>query len=181
MKRILQCIILAAVAFCFENAHADSAVLSWTPSVSPTTTGYNVYYGTSSGNYSYKVDAGNTTSITVSNLVPGTTYYFVATAYDATGDSSLFSSELSYSDPASSSSSTAGVLSVVPNASAPRGAPTLQFTAQSGHWYEVQATTDLKNWTRIWQSSVATANTPMQFTDIDAAQFSSRFYRLVLH
>ena len=30
----------------------------------------------------------------------------------------------------------------------------VQFLAQTGYWYEVQATTDLVNWTSIWQSDV---------------------------
>ena len=77
---------------------AGSATLSWTR---PTTNtdgtpltdlaGYRIYYGTSSGNYTQSINAGNVTTYTVSNLTAGTTYYFVATAYDTSGYESGYS------------------------------------------------------------------------------------------
>ena len=57
----------------------------------------------------------------------------------------------------------------------------IQFPARQGHWYEVQATTDLRNWCSIWQSGTAAADGSMQFTDPDAKSFALRFYRLVAH
>jgi hypothetical protein len=57
--------------------------------------GYNVYYGTASGNYSQSIDAGNTTTYTVANLAGGLTYYFAVTAYDNSGNESEFSNEVS--------------------------------------------------------------------------------------
>ena len=64
--------------------------------------GYNVYWGGSSGVYTNEVNVPgiNTTNVTISGLSQGTTYYFAATTYTATGMESPFSSEVSYLVPA---------------------------------------------------------------------------------
>ncbi|WP_245375770.1 S-layer homology domain-containing protein [Paenibacillus eucommiae] len=49
--------------------------------------GYTIKYGTASGLYSSKIDAGSVTHHTVSGLTKGMTYYFIAEAYDAYGES----------------------------------------------------------------------------------------------
>jgi hypothetical protein len=61
--------------------------------------GYKLYYGTASGNYTYNVNVGNTTSYALSGLSAGATYYFAAAAYDSAGDQSAYSNELSYTVP----------------------------------------------------------------------------------
>jgi hypothetical protein len=63
----------------------------------------------------------------------------------------------------------------------PHGRALLQFPVEAGHWYEVQTTTDFRNWRAIWQSSVAASKGSMRFADPDSESFTSRFYRLVLH
>lgn len=156
----------------FEKACASNMFLNWNASTSSQVAGYYVYYGTTSGIYPYRVDAGNATSVTISNLFPGTTYYIAATSYDTSGNQSAYSSEISFTIPATLTM-TSGTTT---------GSPaTLQFPVALGHWCEVQATTDLVNWISIWQSAVAATNTSMQFTDPDASSYPSRFYRLVLH
>jgi hypothetical protein len=155
-----------------EKANGSNVILGWNASASPNVAGYHVYYGTTSGIYSYKVDAGNATSVTISNLTSGVTYYFAATAYDASGDESQFSGEVSLV-------ASGGLeMSFLPGSGSP---PEIQFPAESGHWYEIQATTDFKNWNSIWQSDVATSNETMQYTDPNAGSFTSRFYRVVMH
>src|SRR5690349_16440873 len=75
--------------------------LLWQPSPDPNVIGYNLYYGTSSRRYTNETSLGNATSATISGLVAGVTYYFTATSYDAAGDESDFSNEISYSVPTS--------------------------------------------------------------------------------
>lgn len=66
-------------------AGTGEAQLSW--SAISGATGYHIKYGTASGVYSSKIDAGSATHLTVSGLTKGTTYYFIAEAYDAYGES----------------------------------------------------------------------------------------------
>ena len=73
-----------------------SVTLAWNPSTDPNVAGYNIYYGGVSHTYTNKIPVGNATSVTISGLVQGTTYYFAATTYSASGLESQFSSELSY-------------------------------------------------------------------------------------
>lgn len=155
-----------------EQAPAGSLTLSWYASASTDVIGYDVYYGTNSGNYPYMFNAGNATSATITNLSAGVPYYFAATAYDANNDQSAYSAEISYLVP--------GILILANNPTS--GSPALlQFPVAPGQSYEVQASTDLLNWSSLWQSDVATSNAWMQFTDPDSGSFASRFYRLVLH
>ncbi|MEZ5329490.1 MAG: cadherin-like domain-containing protein [Verrucomicrobiales bacterium] len=82
--------------FC-SHAFADATVkLAWDPNPeSDDVTGYRVYYGTVEGIYPNDVDAGNTTNATVSGLIDGRKYFFVVTAYNASGLESLPSESVS--------------------------------------------------------------------------------------
>ena len=71
-----------------------SVSLSWTES-SSVVTGYNVYRSTTSGTGYTKVNGGlvSVVSYTDSTVVNGTTYYYVTTAVDASGNESTNSNE----------------------------------------------------------------------------------------
>jgi len=58
--------------------------------------GYKIYYGNISGTYdkTKAVDVGNVLTKTLINFCEGT-YYFVATAYDTSGNESVYSNEVS--------------------------------------------------------------------------------------
>ncbi|MEZ5329482.1 MAG: fibronectin type III domain-containing protein [Verrucomicrobiales bacterium] len=87
------CVALAV--FAGQPAHALSEVrLGWDPNPEADISGYNVYYGSSSGVYPHKVAAGNTTTFTVSNLEAETAYFFVVTAENEAGLESLPSDEV---------------------------------------------------------------------------------------
>ena len=73
--------------------------LGWSPSPSPGVTGYDIYWGYSSGQYSDLVDVGNVTDVTLGGLSTNMVYYFEVVAYDSTGLESLPSNEISYSVP----------------------------------------------------------------------------------
>src|SRR5687767_2821615 len=83
------------------DAGPGEAVLSWD---APTTdagggalndlAGYRVYRGTSSGAYDLPADVGNVTQHRVTGLSPAT-WYFAVTAYDASGNESVLSNEVS--------------------------------------------------------------------------------------
>jgi hypothetical protein len=102
-------ILLAALVIALlhpREAESGQATVSWIP---PTTytdgtpltnlAGYKLYYGTASGSYSQVLNVGNVTVDTVTNLTDGLTYYFAATAYDASGVESVLSAEVSKTVP----------------------------------------------------------------------------------
>jgi fibronectin type 3 domain-containing protein len=92
---------------------SPSITLAWDPSTGTNVAGYHVYCGGSSGNYTNTIDAGDNTTATVTNLTLGATYYFAATAYDSSGLESAFSSEISYTVPASNAPPTLDALANV--------------------------------------------------------------------
>jgi hypothetical protein len=72
--------------------------LAWDANSEPHLAGYNIYYGTASGEYSHRINVGNTTEYTVAGLDDGGTYYLAATAYDQDGNESDYSEELVHTD-----------------------------------------------------------------------------------
>ncbi len=78
----------------------QSVTLAWNPVTNANVTGYNVYYGSASGNYTNVTSVGNVTNATISGLTEGATYYFAATALNTLGLESTYSTEVSYTVPA---------------------------------------------------------------------------------
>jgi fibronectin type III domain protein len=87
-------IVLFAVC-CPLSSYAADLTLEWDPPSDGVTRGYFLLYGTAPHSYSQQVDVGNTTSYAVKNLLDGTTYYFAVRAYDAAGETSDPSLEVS--------------------------------------------------------------------------------------
>ena len=92
---------LAPYSIAVTQVALGTATLSWT---APTQNedgsplmdlaGYKIYYGVSQGSYStsIRIDNPGIATFVVENLTP-TTYYFVATAFNASGVESAFSGE----------------------------------------------------------------------------------------
>jgi hypothetical protein len=73
-----------------------TVTLAWDPSPGTNViANYNLYYGVASATYTNVVAAGTNTTVSVSNLVAGATYYFAATAVDTNGLESDYSTEVS--------------------------------------------------------------------------------------
>lgn len=73
-----------------------SVLLTWTPSTTAVS-GYNVYRSTVSGSGYAKINAGlvGSTSYTDTNVQSGTTYYYVTTSVDSSGNESTDSNQAS--------------------------------------------------------------------------------------
>jgi hypothetical protein len=70
------------------------ATLAWNPSPDPTVAGYNLCWGTNSGNYIYtNVYANSQTTATVTNLAANQVYFFAVQAFATNGLVSEFSNE----------------------------------------------------------------------------------------
>lgn len=153
-----------------EAFGATSGVtLAWNRSSTTNVTGYRVYYGVVSRNYSNSVVAGNVTTNTVPGLVNGVTYFFAVTAYNASGLESNFSNEFSHVPVI-----TAALASV---ATTRRGILTVRGLA--GQRHNILVTQNFTNWTVIGTVTLG-ASGSVNFTDPNAAGFSRRFYRTQL-
>jgi len=80
---------------------AGSLTLSWNAPIQNTDgtalsdlAGYKLYYGTATGNYTNTINVGNVTTYQVNNLTDGLTYYFAVTAYNTSGNESVYSNEV---------------------------------------------------------------------------------------
>jgi hypothetical protein len=136
-----KCRFVAYAAFVLNLlvAHAESSLgapiaLAWIASTNPIVAGYNIYYGSTTRNYTNVVSAGGASTVTVSNLLAGSTYYFAATAYTADGLESAFSSEAVYAMP------TAPIVRAAGTTSSSRS---LTVFGLVGNNYQVQYSTNL--------------------------------------
>jgi hypothetical protein len=93
-------LLIAILSLLVPAAHAGQVTVAWDPNPEPEVAGYKIYYGTTAGNYTSSLDAGNATSILISGLQDGATYFFSAVAYDASNNESGFSNEITYAVPA---------------------------------------------------------------------------------
>lgn len=91
----------ATLAPTFPATNTGSVKLAFDPSPDPNVIGYRIYYGSASGSYDHRAEAGNHTTVTVTGLPEGQKLYFSAVSYDATGAESQFSNEVSYQVPVS--------------------------------------------------------------------------------
>ncbi len=89
-------LIITSLIFSTALAFAETATVSWDANTESDLSGYKVYYGTSSGSYDVVADVRNKNSHQINSLVAGTTYFFVVTAYDFSGNESGFSEEVSF-------------------------------------------------------------------------------------
>lgn len=82
--------------------------ISWNANTESDLEGYRVFYGTSHGRYGNVINVGRRTTIDVSGLAAGMTYYFAVTAYDYSGNESGYSAEQSVTIPSGSASEGSG-------------------------------------------------------------------------
>ena len=101
-------LLLAILSLLVPAAHAGQVTVAWDPNPEPEVAGYKIYYGTSPGSYTSSLDAGDATSILISGLRDGATYFFSAVAYDASNNESGFSNEITYAVPAAATQSAGG-------------------------------------------------------------------------
>lgn len=75
---------------------AASVTVAWDPALDEGIAGYRVHAGTASREYRRVFSVTEGTAVTISNLVRGVTNYFAITAFDAFGQESGFSDEISF-------------------------------------------------------------------------------------
>jgi len=169
---ITRAMLLAVVLphlFTGPAAGGQTVSIAWDPVTNAMATGYAFYYGATSSNYTTRIDAGTNTAVTLSGLAEGQTNYFAVASYNAARVEGSLSPEIKFLVP--------GVLVKLSGTNASR----FKFPVAVGHWYEIQASTNLVSWSNISQTTNSTSNAWVTFQDPQAASYSKRFYRLVLH
>ncbi len=173
--RVLQWVLLFAGAFSACPVRSETITLAGDDS-DPNIAGYRIYYGTESRAYEFRIDAGRATSCSVSNLIPGNSYFFAATAYSHLGLESDFSPEIAYTPGL-------GVASIF----ADEHGTVLSWASEPGAVYRVLATPTLTDpvWedvsgalvapsrTRLWLHR-RTTRAPCTFYRIEAVSGTDR-------
>jgi hypothetical protein len=102
--------VMQAVAFRAAGSSSPAMTgsktltLAWnantpTNNAATNTTGYRLKLGYASKTYTQTTTLGNVTTVTLTGLVSGTTYYYAVTAYDSAGLDSPVSNEIVYQAP----------------------------------------------------------------------------------
>lgn len=169
---VLRASLALMVVFLFARFAAaqngQNLVLAWNPSPDPTVVGYVVYYGTSSTNFTTRIDVGTNTTYTVTGLQPGITYYFAVSDYNSLGIESEPSAPFAFLVPG-----------IVKLELGQNGSMVLRFPVTPPYTYEVQVSTDLKKWVTLWKTGPVSDNVWMNFADTQAGMFPYRFYRVI--
>ncbi len=135
--------------------------------MSPGVAGYHVYYGTASGQYFSTVFVTINTSITVSGLREGTTYYFVVTAYDDSGLESDPSNEVAYTVPCPTLR-----MQQILSAEFPTAFSIVSGSRTIAQW-ALEASEDLRTWRTLSQGTNSVPNVAVLISPPTA-----RFFRL---
>lgn len=146
-----------------------SVTLAWNPG--DEAAGYFVYAIEENATDSVKLDVGGNTQTVVTGLKEGLSYTFYVTAYNPSRVESPPSHPIEFKVPVP-------MQMTAPTGSAPGR---IRFPAAPGRWYELQASTDMVNWTTIWQTGKANSYAWMEYQDPRARYYASRFYRLQVH
>ena len=89
--------ITTVTFLCLLGLGAQSVTLAWNANTETNLAGYRLYHGTATRSYSTNVAVAHpATTVTVTNLQAGTTYFFAVTAYTTEGLESDYSDEVSY-------------------------------------------------------------------------------------
>jgi hypothetical protein len=172
LRRIIVAVLTMVGCMAGDTAWAERKVtLAWDGSSDGTIAGFAVYVREENSPELARVDVGGSTQAEISGLKEGLSYTFHVTAYNPLGIESPPSQPISFFVPVP--------LQLMPPSVAPPGS--LRFPAAPGRWYELQASTDLSNWSTIWQTGVANSYSWINFQDPRARYYSSRFYRLQVH
>ncbi len=148
---------------------AANVTLAWNSNSDPIVAGYNIYYGRACKGYTNKACLGKATTVTISNLVVGATYFFAATTYSTAGAESALSGEVAYTVPAPVAGLQLGIN--------PQKQFILTVNGLADHEYDIQATQDFKTWTCIGTVTLGSGGS-LSFNDTNAANYPTRFYRI---
>ncbi len=123
-------LLLVSLCLC-SSAMAADVSLAWDPSPSENISGYKLYVGNASGNYGTTIRIGNQTTYKVTDLATGT-WYFTVTAFNADGNESDFSNEVSHTIGQANQDTTPPVIRGVGGSSSTRSSIIISWTTNEG-------------------------------------------------
>lgn len=172
LSRIWLVGIVCTAVLVAARAPAAQVTLAWTQSDTAGIAGYRVYCGTNSGSFQTVIDVGNKTSATITNLIPGKTYYMAATAISPSGLESAYSGQIAYAVPVPTGARLK--LSALPNRQV-----MLTASCPSSKTYDVLTSSNAKTWTAV---GTATSDIygSLQFIHTPATNSVVGLYRLKL-
>ncbi|MCJ7813167.1 T9SS type A sorting domain-containing protein [bacterium] len=94
LKMLIFVINLYSAFFGANKLFSQGVSISWNANTEPDLDGYCVYYGQSSHFFTYRVDVGRDTSYTIASLPDTGIFYFAVTAYDFSGNESIYSEKV---------------------------------------------------------------------------------------
>jgi hypothetical protein len=164
--------VLVAVVLAGTSAFAlRDVTLGWDASSDSIVAGYNVYTLEEGLAVPAKKNVGRTSQARITGLKEGLTYSFTVTAYNALGIESLPSAPVTFFVP------------VPLEISRPTGTNAfvrLRFPISPGRQYQLQASSDLRTWTTIWQTGGALLYTQADYEDQRSRGLWKQFYRLLI-
>lgn len=162
---------LFCLALSASKAFGATVRLAWDRNPELYVAGYKVHYGAATNSYPNVIDTGTATAVAISNLVEGTTYYFVVTAYSILHTESDFSQPLVYPVPGPTN------LFIKSFTVTPSGGLRVTWVSQPGLTYRVLSKTKLSQPTWSNRSGNVTATTTnTSWVDSAVTRNDSRFY-----
>lgn len=164
-----RCLIFIGVVLFPFPVVGSVITLAWDPSDAGIA-GYRLYYGVAPRTYPFAIDVGPAASCSVSNLVPGTTYFFAVTAYSHLGAESDFSDEIVFTP----------ALRIASISADDQGA-TLSWKTEPSALYRVLASQTLNDlvWVDV-SGPIFAISTDTSWTHVRTTSDASVFYRIEL-
>jgi hypothetical protein len=172
-------LFLVAERSATNSPDPGTLALAWNPSPDPNATGYFLGWGLASGVCTNLLDAGNSTSATVAGLATNVTYYFTIVTYDAAGDESPPSNEITYAVPVAAPAPVGPGLGIGFAGAGTAAVAHFSFPGSAGAAYDLQASQDLQQWETLCTTNCS-SDGPIVFDDPDMRIYPRRFYRLQL-
>jgi len=156
-------------------APQSTVTLLWDRNVEREVTGYRVYFGPNSRQYTNRRDVGNATSALFKDLASGVDHFFSVRAHDADGLESGDSTEVRYrwDQPGTDTGGDGSQLDVRRFFDGPT---ILTVQGSAGRTYTIEATQDWRTWTPLTTLTMG-ASGWMEFVDREAFRFPGRYYR----
>jgi fibronectin type 3 domain-containing protein len=170
------CILLsltpAVIGLAASPKSTMTLTLTWAASTSTNVASYQIYYGTTSGNYTQIIAAGKVTTATITGLAPGATYYLAATSTDDAGLESLYSNEIVFVVPAERPEETLPELSLLRT-----GSNSVLHWSTNCPGYTLQwSTSPAGTWTDLTSSP---SNSGSYFAYTNTVSAEQQYYRLM--